>query len=362
MTIAQTSTKNMKIKSYHNIDKFKDQLQLKDKLDYLKSAVDIEYLLSSLGFVITHNSVKEFRAVCKIHGGDNKTAFRFNKQTRTWACFTHKCHEQYGGDIIGLIRAVTSKDFLSAVEYLRQLVGHIGSSADYIELKRKREMTAFVDSYSTLTTIPKSVNDKSLFYFKSLRSAFFLKQGFSKETLDLFEIAGGWKDCNNIPRDIIPIRDENGKLAAYSLRDIRNIVVDEDYKYIFTPGFDKQNCLYNLFRVHELCDISPIIVVEGFKSVWRLHDYGIDNVVAVMGSSLTEGQQLLLCKYAKNGVVLFFDNDIAGINGTLKAYNCMSNKLDVSPVFIQEVDAYGKGLDPSDLTKEQVYEYLYSYF
>lgn len=362
MIIAQqASIKNMKIKSYHNIDKYKNQLQFKDKLYYLKSTVDVEYLLSSLGFNITHDSYKELRSDCKIHGGDNKTAFRFNKQTRTWACFTHKCHEQYGSDIVGLIRAVTGKDFLGAIEYLRQLVGHVGDSVDYVELKRKREMTVFMNSYNSLNLRPKSVNDKSLMYFKPLRSGFFLYHGFSKETLDLFEVAGGWKDLNNIQRDIIPIRDENGVLVAYSLRDIRKHVSEDD-KYILTPGFDKQNCLYNLFRAQQYGETLPLIVVEGFKSVWRLHDYGIDNVVATMGSSLTEGQQLLLCKYAQKGVVLLFDNDMAGITATVKAYNDMSKKLEVKPVFIQDVDSEGKGLDPADLTKEQLYEYLYSYF
>jgi DNA primase len=138
--------------------------------------------------------------------------------------------------------------------------------------------------------------------------------------------------------------------------------VEEEFKYILTPGFDKQNCLYNLNRAHEYGHELPIIVVEGFKSVWRLYEYGIKNVVCSMGSGITTGQQLLLCRFAFKGVVTFFDNDKAGVIGTTQACADLGDKLDVRPVFIQEVDENGKGLDPADLTREQVYDYLDTYF
>jgi DNA primase len=101
--------------------------------------------------------------------------------------------------------------------------------------------------------------------------------------------------------------------------------------------------------------------VEGFKSVWRLHDYGIDTAVAVMGSKITPGQINLLCQYAYKGAVIMFDNDSAGVEGAVKAYEDLKNKLDVYAVFITEVDEEGNGLDPSDLTKEEVMNYLKNY-
>ena len=109
-------------------------------------------------------------------------------------------------------------------------------------------------------------------------------------------------------------------------------------------------------------DTLPIIVVEGFKSVWRLYEYGIKNVVATIGAGITEGQQLLLCRYALKGIVMMSDNDKAGVDATIKACSALNGKLDIRPVFIQEVDGNGKGLDPSDLTQQQVYEYLETYF
>lgn len=81
-----------------------------------------------------------------------------------------------------------------------------------------------------------------------------------------------------------------------------------------------------------------------------------------MGSGITTGQQQLLCIYAFKGIVTFFDNDEAGVKGTNSVLKDLGDKLDVRPVFIQEVDENGKGLDPADLTKDQVYEYLATYF
>jgi len=348
-------------KSYHKYREEQDKFKFKEKLDYLKASVDVYYLLSTLGFEITHDSIRELRGACKIHGGDNKTAFRFNRNKRTWACFTHKCHEVYGNDIIGLIMAVQNVNFKGAFDYLKQLVGDVGNDINYVEERRKREMAEFINSYNSINLRPKSVNERSLKLFKVLRSDFFLRCGFSNETLDYFEIAGGWKDKHNNQRDIIPIRGDNNELLAYSLRDIR-ADVDDDDKYILTPGFDKQTCLYNLNKAKEYADDMPIIVVEGFKSVWRLYDYGIKNVVAVMGSRIVEGQQFLLCRYATKGIVIMFDNDLAGVEGTIDGCSALAKKLDVRPVYIQEVDANGKGLDPADLTKEQVHEYLRTYF
>ena len=360
MQTAQAASRTM-TKSYYKYKKEKWE-NFKDKLDQLKYSVDPRFLVEELGFHVSTESRKELRGACRIHGGDNKTGFRFNKDTKTWVCFTHDCHKQHGNDVISLIQAVMGYNFMGAVDWLKRLVGDVDTEAGYIEFKRGREMQSFMDMSDAHTARPRSVNEHSLKDFTPLRSQYFLKKGFKQETLDTFEIAGGWKDSQDLIRDIIPIRDDRGELVAYSLRDIRMNVDDEDYKYILTPGFNKQACLYNLFRAQDLGADKPIIVVEGFKSVWRLHELGIDNVVATMGSGITDGQQFLLCMYALKGVVLFFDNDAAGVKGTTKAVADLSDKLTVKPVFIQEVDENGKGMDPADLSDEMIYEYLQTYY
>lgn len=332
----------------------------REKLQYLKGTVDPQFLLESLGFKITNHNRHELRATCKVHGGDNSTAFRFNLDKRTWVCFTHKCHETFGNDIIGLIKAINGVDFMGALSYLRDLVGGIDDfEHKLVDFKRKKKREEHEEMFGNNRYVPDIVTEKCLHQFKSFRSQRFIKDGYAKETLDHFEIGGGFTDKESIVRDVIPIRDTDGELVAYSLRDVRDDVSDNDKKYQLTPGFNKDAVLYNLWQIKDLLSEKPLIIVEGFKSVWRLREYGIHNVVAVMGSSVTPGQINLILSFAYKGCVLFMDNDAAGIIGTAKASEELGSKIKVVPQFIIETDEYGDGLDPSDLTREEVYNYLH---
>lgn len=332
---------------------------LRVKLSYLKDSVDPRYLVESLGFEILRETSKELRAMCMIHGGDNPTSFRFNKDRKTWVCFSHKCHEVHGNDIIGLIKATQGLDFMSAVDYLSKLTGDVESVYKILEYKKEKERREFMDYNNTEEYIHQDVSEERLMRYRRHRPKFFCNEGFSSETLDYFEVAGGYKTKHDrLIRDIIPIRTTEGKLVAYSARDIRP---DADYesKYWITPGLDKDKVLYNLNNIIPVD--HTLIIVEGFKSVWRLYDYGIKNVVAAIGSKLTQGQRNLLCSHALHGAVILFDNDEAGVLGTVDAYENLKDKLDVYPIFITEVDENDKGLDPADLDKDTVYDYLAPY-
>lgn len=330
----------------------------KHKLQQLKETVEPRHLLESLGFVISRETSKELRGACKIHGGDNKTSFRFNKEALSWVCFSHRCQEVNGSDIIGLIRTALGMSFKDAVDYLHRLCGESGDFLSRVQYERKKEKHDFIKRYKDDSAPPAIVKDEYLESFKRYRSNLFPNEGFPRDVLDYFEVAGGYTDSFSLIRDIIPIRDVNSDLVAYSLRDIRPNAPDDDFKYILTRGFVKDKVLYNLHRVKEEVQTNRLIVVEGFKSVWRLYQYGITNVVAVMGSMITPGQINLLCTYALRGAVVMFDNDVAGVKGTISAVNELSGKLSVFPIFITETDENGKGLDPADLDKQTIFSYL----
>ncbi|HLD90902.1 MAG TPA: toprim domain-containing protein [Patescibacteria group bacterium] len=336
----------------------------KDKLQYIKATVDPQFLLEHLGFKVFNKNRHELRCACKVHGGDNETSFRFNLETRTWVCFSHKCHDIYGNDIIGLIKATNGCNFMAAVEYLKNMVGGIDDfDTKIVAYKYRKQREDHTATFFPERHVPAIVSESNLLKFKQFRSDRFIKDGFKQETLDYFEIAGGYTDKNDpYIRDIIPIRDSDGYLVAYSLRDIRDDVSDNKKKYRLTPDFDKDSVLYNLNNIKDLLLIKPLILVEGFKSVWRLYEYGIHNVAAVIGSSVTIGQLNLIMSFAYQGCVLFFDNDPAGILCTSKACEDLNGKIKVIPQFITEIDEKGKGLDPSDLTKEQVHTYLNGLF
>ena len=355
MTTVQTQRIPMK-NSYNKDEKWE---QFRQELKLIKETVDCRLLIESLGFNITKETAKEIRATCRLHGGDNPTSFRFNKETRTWVCFSHKCHTVLGSDIIALIRMSEELDFMGAVNYLKHLVGDVCTDpAQLMALKLRQEKRTFIREQCTKHYIPRYVTERHLKKHIPLRSNGFTIDGFKSSTLDTFEVGGGYVDEEGDIRDIIPIRDIDGTLLAYSLRDIRRDVdIDYESKYKITPGLIKDKVLYNLNNAQNYLPEKKLIVVEGFKSVWWLYEMGIYNVVAVMGSSITPGQQKLIYQYAHNGIVILFDNDVPGIEGTNTAYEQMAHKIDLTPLVM-----YGpEKTDPADLDKNLLYGLLEKY-
>lgn len=353
---------NSQMKNSSDIDRLH---KFKNELLYLKESVDLGFLLASLGFVVKKETNSELRASCIIHGGDNETSFRLNKKTRTWSCFSHACDELHGKDLIALVRACKGFSFIEAVNFLKELTGFVSGidSDKIIDYKRKKDKNDFIKEFGEANTNvvhSKYLDEHVLEVNKFLRTNYFLEEGFTKETLDYFDVSGGYIDGNGIKRDVIPIRDADGILAGCSFSATVREVLYKD-KYLITPNLDKDNILYNLDKALPYLEEKPLILVEGFKSVWRLYDYGIYNVAACMGACVTPGQKNLLLTHAPMGVVLFFDNDGPGISGTVRSSAELTRKLKTHVIFITEFDENGKGLDPADLTKDVIYEYLNGY-
>jgi DNA primase len=324
------------------------------KINRLKEAIDAEQLLNMLGFDICRTNVKEVRAPCKVHGGDNKTAFRMNKETKNWVCFSHGCHEDIGYDVISLVRKVLNLSFPDTITYLENMSGiNVHDEASYIKFKRHKDRRDFVEQMKDNRQVPTAlVSEEYLENFKKFRTDYFEKLGFPVETLDKFEIAGGYVDKYGFAREVIPIRDVDGVLKAYSCRDITG-EADEAYKYILTKKFNKDKVLYNLNNAKDVS--KTLIVVEGFKSVWKLDMAGYKNAVACMGSRITEGQQNLLYSHAFN-VILLLDGNEAGVKGTAKAAEDMKGKINIRPIFFPHVKR-----DPGDLDVDELREIIGGY-
>lgn len=331
----------------HNKEEFR--LRLKR----LKEAVNAEQLLRHLGFNITTVTPKEVRAQCKVHGGDNKTSFRMNRQTKTWTCYSRNCHEDIGYDVISLVEYILGVDFKGAVAYLENITGiKLEDELNYIKYKQEQDRMDFVRNQGDNRIVPSAlVSEIYLNNFKKFRSKYFEEEdngGFSLDILNEFEIGGGYLDRYGFQRDVIPIRDKNGVLVSYSFRDITG-GADDNYKYILTKGFDKDKVLYNLQRAQDYMGSKRIlIIVEGFKSVWRLYQAGYKNAVACMGSRITMGQQQLIYSTAFE-IITIFDADIAGIKGTQATLKDMSQNIKVVPIFLPHT-----GKDPSDYKIEEL--------
>ncbi len=322
----------------------------RNQISRVKEAIDADQLLRALGFDISRNTADEVRAPCKVHGGDNKTSFRMSKQTKNWLCFSHGCHENVGYDVISLVRHVLGLSFPDAMKYLESISGvNIHDEAAYVEYKRQKDKRVFMDRMQDNKQVPSAlVSEEYLKSFRKFRSIYFEDKGFSSSLLDEFEVGGGYVDKYGFQRDVIPIRDSEGVLRAYSCRDTTG-KADYDYKYLLTKGFDKDKVLYNLYRAKQYMGEKRIlIIVEGFKAMWNCHRAGYKNTVACMGSRITTGQQNLLYSNAFT-IILLLDGDDPGMLGTAKAVKDMRGKINIVPKFFPYSDK-----DPGDVSTEEL--------
>lgn len=117
-------------------------------------------------------------------------------------------------------------------------------------------------------------------------------------------------------RLMIPIYDAYGNVVGFSGRTIKN----EEPKYLLIPEtkvFHKSEILFNLNNAKNVAYKKEIILVEGFMDVIGAEKMGLHNVVATMGTAITEQHKTLL-KKLRCEVILALDNDEAGKNAILK--------------------------------------------
>jgi len=175
----------------------------------------------------------------------------------------------------------------------------------------------------TALSVPVIVNAPLDFELKHLdpNHPYLKERGFTPETIAQFGL--GFCD-NGLMKDriAIPLHDHEGKLVGYAGRLVDDSKIsDESPKYRF-PGprerdgeryeFRKSHLLYGLHHLSPTVD--NLIVVEGFASVWWLHQHNIGNVVAIMGSHASGEQiDLMLGRLSHDGRLwIFTDEDDAG--------------------------------------------------
>jgi DNA primase len=144
-------------------------------------------------------------------------------------------------------------------------------------------------------------------------------------------------------RLMIPIRDPSGKTIAFGGRALDD---NERAKYLNSaesPIFDKSRNLFGLDLAREqIVQTGTAVVAEGYFDVLLPHQHGAGNLVATLGTSLTDGHVRILSRYAKE-VVLLFDADDAGANAALRALELfLQQQVDVRIACIPD------GKDPAD--------------
>jgi DNA primase len=160
----------------------------------------------------------------------------------------------------------------------------------------------------------------------------FTKRGYSEQ--DLAEAglisprdSGGFYDRFR-NRLMIPIRDENGRMAGFGARIIDPNDVPKFLNSPETPVFSKGHLLYGLDRARKpIRSADQAAIVEGYLDVIALHQAGYENAVSPMGTALTEHQLRLLKRFTRR-IVLALDPDTAGQKAVLRGLDAARQAMD----------------------------------
>jgi len=126
---------------------------------------------------------------------------------------------------------------------------------------------------------------------------------------------------------MFPIHNFKGQVIAFGGRSIDE---DNQPKYLNSPEtslFSKSKELYGLFHARKYSrSVEHIIVVEGYMDVVSLHQHGVTNAVASLGTATTP-QHIDILSKTSNNIIFCFDGDIAGKNAAWKALNIALPKI-----------------------------------
>ena len=128
-------------------------------------------------------------------------------------------------------------------------------------------------------------------------------------------------------RVMFPINDEAGGCIAFGGR----VVGQGEPKYLNsqeTPLFHKGRVLFALDKAKAaMAATGAAIVCEGYTDVIAMHEHGIENVVATLGTSLTRQHIRVLSRHARNRIIYLFDGDAAGQRAADRALQFIDSSM-----------------------------------
>ena len=282
-----------------------------------------------------------YKCLCPFHS-EKSPSFNVSSSKQIFNCFG--CG--VGGNVITFIQKMERLEFIEALKFLADRAGvEVTDVKNEQQLKKldlykalyriNQETARFFYSNLNKTKAPmeylkgRGLNDNTL---KSFGLGYSLNEwnslmnhlrqnGFSQELMQKAGLiakseksSGFYDKFRN--RVMFPIIDLKGNVIAFGGR----VMDDSKPKYLNspeTPVFNKGDNIYGLNFAKKQQNIESIIIVEGYMDVIALHQYGITNAVASLGTAFTENQAKLLKRFS-NEIIIAYDADIAGQSATLK--------------------------------------------
>lgn len=340
-------------------------------IEEIRSRSDIVDVISE--YVSLTAAGKNFKGLCPFH--DEKTpSFMVSRERQMFKCFG--CNE--GGNVFTFLMKHESMTYPEAIRFLAAKCGvtipeatESDRAASQARSKLQQLNQFAVDYFHKLLT--SNAGKGALTYLRErgiknntirrFRLGFSLpswddflrtgrKAGFSMKTM----LQGGFilQDKKRVNyydrfhgRVMFPIFDARGGPIGFGGRILGS---SSDIKYMNspeTPLYNKSRSLYNLNLAHQaIRKEGRALLTEGYLDVITCSQAGVHNVVASLGTSLSEGQVNLIKRYTDE-VVIAYDSDSAGTAATSRGLNLLV-KGDLRVRML----ALSSGKDPDDFIRE----------
>ncbi|MGV8998529.1 MAG: DNA primase [Parvibaculaceae bacterium] len=351
----------------------------KSFLDELKARIRVSDVVGRKVKLIRRG--REFVGLSPFNN-EKSPSFTVNDDKQFWHCFSTGEH----GDVIKFLEKTENLTFLEAVERLAAEAGLDMPQRDERNVEREREAATLIDVMEMA----------AVFFRQKLTSGagaearrYLERRGLRADTIERFGLgyspgldrhdrtqlmshlaaqgvtvaqmaeAGLIIHGEDIPepydrfrnRLMFPIADARGRCIAFGGRALD---AEQKAKYLNspeTPLFHKGRGLYNLHQARKPAyDLGTVIAVEGYMDVIGMAQGGIDNVVAPLGTALTEDQIGLMWRLAPEPI-LCFDGDRAGLKAAFRAVERVLPLL--KPGHSLRFALLPDGKDPDDLVREE---------
>ena len=318
----------------------------------LKHQVSIRDILERYGILEGLHEKKPGKLVgaCPIHGGKNGTSFNVDTAKNVFHCFS----ECGGGNILDLVMKLEDCSIREAGEKLSDWFelrfdrrGGIAKNAK----RRAKPQGNTTASHNSGRSDASRVNPPLERSLKNLNQdhPYLVERGLTVPTIRAFGIGHCTRGLMR-GRIAIPIHDEGGTLVAYAGRAVESDPGAPNGKYRLPDGFKKSLVLFNLHRAADHGDRS-LIVVEGFFDCFKVHQAGFPNVVALMGSTLSEPQQELILAHSDR-IALMLDGDDAGTKCLREFYGRLRQNR-----YLREIHL-DSGEQPDSLSDDRIRQLL----
>jgi len=292
----------------------------------IKNRLDIFETVSE--HVLLKKSGRNYWGLCPFHK-EKTPSFSVNPDKGIFKCFG--CGA--GGDSISFLMKINNSSFWETIVMLAQKFG--------IELPEAGVTNANTELKNKILEINKhaAVDFNKMLAESSEASEardYLLKRGITADIIEKFKLGYAPANIENISkkydrdliqktgllsfknRIMIPIQDDKGNFIAFGARALSD---SQGPKYLNSPDSPVFNKSRSLFAIHQAKDaireLDSVILMEGYFDVISAHAHGLANVVATLGTALTEQHIKVIARYSESRkIYLAFDADEAGVNAT----------------------------------------------